>query len=151
MERSFTVHPFAFIVKPIQVDKFYNNLDDYLKYYTDSSTSEKQYAQILTKNQWVRIEESEICYFQYLENRQIEVVLKNGKSYYTKGSIANLYETLNQRLFIVPQQSFIINMEYIKNIDLQKKIIKMQNNMSISISRQKFNDIINQINAYVSK
>ena len=95
--------------------------------------------------------QSEICYFQYLDNRQIEVVLKSGKSYYTKGSIANLYETLNQRLFIVPQQSFIINMEYIKNIDLQKKIIKMQNNMSISISRRKFNDIINQINAYVSK
>ena len=43
MERSFTVHPFAFIVKPIQVDKFYNNLDDYLKYYTESSKPEKHY------------------------------------------------------------------------------------------------------------
>lgn len=151
IQKSMTIHPFAFIVKPFSKEEIYKNLEDYLEY--TNSTSEKKSKDIYQINtindRHFQIDMDDILYFHYLENRIVEVIVQNEK-YKIKDGIMHIYPTLNDKYFIIPNQSFIVNLHHIREIDGKNKKIVMDNGDLILIPRRKYNEVIDVLNRYIA-
>ena len=91
----------------------------------------------------------DILYFHYLENRIVEVIVQNEK-YKIKDGIMHIYPTLNDKYFIIPNQSFIVNLHHIREIDGKNKKIVMDNGDLILIPRRKYNEVIDILNCYIA-
>lgn len=149
--KSMTLHPFAFIVKPVEKSIVYQNLQDYLDYISESRIEkENEYFRLQHENHWLTISVNEICYFHYMENRIIDVITASGK-YQIKNNLSKLYETLNHRIFLMPQQSFIVNIRQIEKVDGKNKALIMKNGDVILIARRKYAEFFNLLNQYLSE
>lgn len=151
IQKSMTIHPFAFIVKPFSREEIYKNLEDYLAYTNSvSEKKSKDIYQIHTINgHHYQIDMEDILYFHYLENRIVEVIVQNEK-YKIKDGIMHIYPTLNTEYFIIPNQSFIVNLHHVREIDGKNKKIVMDNGDLILIPRRKFNEVIDVLNRYIA-
>ena len=151
IQKSMTIHPFAFIIKPYSKNEIFKNLEDYMEY-TNSVTEKKakELYQIHTLDgHRFNVNMNDILYFHYLENRIVEVVTKE-KTFKIKDGISHIYPTLNHDYFIIPSQSFIVNLHHIMEIDGKNKKIVMNNGDLILIPRRKFNEVIEMLNRYIS-
>lgn len=148
--KSMSLHPFAFIVKPYSKDEIYKNLEDYIEFTNNMSTeSIIEYFKFQYEKQLIKINIDEICYFHYIGNRIIEIVTKTRK-YQISDSISKLFETLNHKIFLMPEQSFIVNIEHISRIDGKDKTLVMKNGCIIPIARRKYTEFFNLLNEYLS-
>ena len=84
-----------------------------------------------------------------MDNRIIDVITKAG-NYKIKDGIMHIYPKLNHEYFIIPNQSFIVNLNYIKEIDGKNKTMVMENGDLLLISRRKYNDVIETLNFFIS-
>ncbi len=152
IQKSMTIHPFAFIIKPYSEKEIVKNLEDYIIY--NESLSNKflkdTYQLNTIDNMHFNINTEEIIYFHYFENRTIQVVTKN-MIYIIKDSISNVFSQLNSVCFIMPNQSFIINMCNVKEINGQNKSIIMNNCDVILIARRKYNETLEKFNSFISE
>lgn len=151
IQKSMTIHPFAFILKPISKEEVRKNLDDYL-IYTDSVNEKKSnelYHLHTTDNRHFTVSMDDILYFHYLDNRILEVILHNAK-YKIKDSMTNIYSSLNHQYFIIPNQSFIVNIHHIVEIDGKNKKLVMKNRGLVLIPRRKYNEVIETLNRYIA-
>lgn len=148
--KSMSLHPFAFIVKPYSKDEIYKNLEDYIAFTNNMNMdSITEYFKLQHKKQLIKINVDEICYFHYIGNRIIEIVTKTRK-YQISDSISKLFETLNHKIFLMPEQSFIVNIGHILRIDGKDKTLVMKNGCIIPIARRKYNEFLNMLNKYLS-
>lgn len=148
--KSMTIHPYAFIVKPIDKDVIFQNLEDYLAYVGSMSSNHVQeYFKVFHDNQWVKLDVSDICYFHYMDNRTIDIIT-TGKTYHIRDSISRLYETLDHQIFLMPQQSFIVNIQHISRVDGKNKALIMNNGDIVLIARRKYYDFFNLLNKLLS-
>ena len=141
IQKSMTIHPFAFIIKPYSKNEIFKNLEDYMEY-TNSVTEKKakELYQIHTLDgHRFNVNMNDILYFHYLENRIVEVVTKE-KTFKIKDGISHIF----------PSQSFIVNLHHIMEIDGKNKKIVMNNGDLILIPRRKFNEVIEMLNRYIS-
>ncbi len=144
--RSMPLHPFAFIVKPIDEELIRQNLEDYLLYMQHLQINmPKEYVKLLSDNQWLKIDVDDILYFHYMDNRLIDVVTTT-KRFQIKNSITKLYATLNSKIFLMPQQSFIVNVQHIDRVDAKNKALVMKNDDVILIARRKYPEFIHLLN-----
>ena len=151
IKKSMTIHPFAFIVKPYSDKEIYKNLEDYLEY-TNSIIEKKckELFQIHTiDNRKFQVCMDDIIYFHYVENRIVEIIME-GYKYRIKDGIAHIYLNLNHEHFIIPNQSFIVNLHHIKEIDGKNKKLVMDNGDLILIPRRKYNEVIEILNQYIA-
>lgn len=148
--KSMSLHPFAFILKPYSKDEIYKNLEDYIAFTNNMNMdSITEYFKLQYKKQLIKINIDEICYFHYIGNRIIEIVTKTRK-YQISDSISNLFDTLNHNIFLMPEQSFIVNIGHISRIDGKDKTLVMKNGCIIPIARRKYNEFLNMLNKYLS-
>ena len=151
IQKSMTIHPFAFIVKPYSEKEIIENLEDYIVY--NESLNIKSLADVYhintVNNLHFSINTRDILYFHYLENRNIQVITKNER-HTIKDSISNVFSQLNHDCFIIPNQSFIINIYNVKEINGYSKSIIMKNDDIILISRRKYNEILEIFNLFIS-
>ncbi len=151
IQRSMTIHPFAFIVKPYTETEVKKNLEDYLAY--EKSLHQKKANELYQINtiddHHFNINMNDILYFHYMDNRIIDVITKAG-NYKIKDGIMHIYPKLNHEYFIIPNQSFIVNLNYIKEIDGKNKTMVMENGDLLLISRRKYNDVIETLNFFIS-
>lgn len=148
--KSMSLHPFAFIVKPYSKDEIYKNLEDYIAFTNNMSMdSITEYFKLQYEKQLIKINIDEICYFHYIGNRIIEIVTKTRK-YQISDSISKLFETLNHKIFLMPEQSFIVNIGHISRIDGNDKTLVMKNGCIIPIARRKYTEFFNLLNEYLS-
>lgn len=150
IQKSMTIHPFAFIVKPFTEKEIWKNLEDFLSY-TNSvqEKKSKELYQIHTVDDHhfcVNIED--ILYFHYMENRIVDIITFTDY-YKIKDGIMHVYSTLNPTYFIMPNQSFIVNLRHIKEIDGKNKKLVMENGDLILIARRKYNEVIETLNRYI--
>ena len=151
IRKSMTIHPFAFIVKPYSKQDIFDNLEDYLAYTSSAAEKEKIATfQIHTiDDHHTTVELSKIIYFHYLENRTVDVVTADNV-YKIRETISNIYSYINNKRFLIPNQSFIINLEQIKEVDGQNKKLIMSNDDFVLISRRKYNEVIDKLNQFIS-
>lgn len=150
IQKSMTIHPFAFIVKPFNDADISKNLDDYLKYRNCDKRKQKELFMIDTiDDRHFNVNMNEIMYFSYKGERITAVFMKDS-SFEIKNSLTAIYEKLNHDYFVIPHRSFIVNLQHIKEIDGKSKNIVMKNGDLVFISRGKYNDIINLLTRYIA-
>lgn len=146
--KTMTIHPFAFIVKPMVEDDLKKNLNDYLDYRESLNEINKPiYFNLLCGDQFVPIDIKKIYYFHYLQNREIEVATEFGV-YKIKDSMSKLYSSLDHNYFFIPNRSFIVNMGCIKRVDNKNKSLIMNDDSVVLIPRRKYAEVLNTLNEY---
>ncbi|WP_295219770.1 LytTR family DNA-binding domain-containing protein [Ruminococcus sp.] len=152
IQKSMTIHPFAFIVKPFLEEDVRRNLEDFLMY--TNSVKEKKSQEIYQihtmDDRRFQVNMGEILYFHYLDNRIVEIVMSKD-IYRIKDGIMHIYSTLNPKYFIMPNQSFIVNLHRLREIDGKNKKLVMENGDLILIARRKYNEIIEALNCYIAE
>lgn len=152
IQKSMTIHPFAFIVKPFSEEDIRVNLEDFLTY--TNSVKEKKSKEIYQihtiDDHRFQVNMEEILYFHYLENRVVEIITSKNV-YKIKEGIMHVYSTLNPKYFIIPNQSFIVNLHHIREIDGKNKKLVMENGDLILIARRKYNEVIEALNYYIAE
>lgn len=150
IQKSMTIHPFAFIVKPFTDEIIRKNLDDYLKYkYYDKKKQKELFMIDTIDDRHFNVNMNEIMYFSYKGERITAVFMKDS-SFEIKNSLTSIYEKLNHNYFVIPHRSFIVNLQHIHEIDGKNKNIVMKNGDLVFIARGKYNDIINSLSRYIA-
>lgn len=150
IQKSMTIHPFAFIVKPFSDKEIIDNLEDYLNYKdsVNKNRSKEVYMFHSIDDRYLKVNISDILYFYYRGNRIVELVTNNS-IYKIKNSLSGIYSELNHNYFIFPHRSFIVNLQQIKEIDEKNKKIVMKNGNLILISRYKYSEVIDALSFYI--
>ncbi len=144
MAVSFSVHPFAFIEKPVNPDKINNNLQDYIEYIKNSS-KKRYFLFNLYHGGAITIDIDSILFLEYIKNRVVQLITTDAEHSIT-GSISDLSEQLSKYNFISPHKSFIINPEHITAFGDDIQIYKKY---SVPIAKNKKKIIHEQINSYM--
>lgn len=147
--KAMTIHPFSYIMKPIQPEQISKVLEEFLEYQRSVNAKTKEYFQLNTNNSCHYIEMDDIYYFYYLEDRTVEVKLRREK-YKIKDSITNIYNIVDHRYFIMPTPSIIVNIQHIRKIDGKNKKLILENDDEILISRRKYKEVFDALNCYMT-
>lgn len=141
------IHAFDYIVKPIQQNQIIKVLEDYVDLLNNKSNLLNKIIQFNTVEGIAFIECADIISFEYYERYTLHTKKYNritkintiNKSYIIKSNIKRIYKSLPKGLFIIPHQSYIINMNHIRL--LKPTEIIMSNNTIIPISQKRLSEI----------
>ncbi len=112
MQRSFAVHPFSFLVKPVSRETIVKQIREALLY-----SREEEKAVTLRLETMEGMEEfavSEIYYLEY-QSRKLRLVMKHGECM-IRGKISEFSEKLISYGFASPHKSFVVNLYHVKAI-----------------------------------
>lgn len=137
------IHAFDYIIKPFQQNQIIKVLDDFIKELNVESTLLHKIIQFDTVDGIALLECNEIISFEYFErfifntkifNRSTKINTTN-RTYLIKCNIKTIHKLLPNELFIIPHQSYIINMNHIKF--LKSTEIIMSDGSTIPISQKR--------------
>ncbi|MDE6424586.1 MAG: LytTR family DNA-binding domain-containing protein [Ruminococcus sp.] len=146
MARSFSVHPFAFIEKPVNETIIRRNLQDYMDYIFKEQNFKSIQFETMTGMAFIRPEE--ILYFEYIGNRKIRLVCDTIE-FFLQDAIKNIYSLVKQYGFMKPHQSFIVNPAKIKAVF--ELYLLMTDNTKIPIPLKKKKAVKAEIEEYLCK
>ena len=154
MEQAFNgVHAFAYLEKPVQKDKVFNQLDEVLHCIEE----EKKHKQILSFEIIEKVEErrvntmikeidvEDIYYFEYV-NRRILMRTKEGEFYFIE-QMKNLIDKMSDFTFASCHQSYLINMKYVKKIKGYDLYLK--NGEKLPVSQKKSAEFREKMNKFI--
>lgn len=144
MALSFTVHPFSFIVKPVDADTIFSVLDDYLDY-IDLNEKREELLLRLNHGGSIKISVDTILFFEYLGNRIIRMVTTES-SYEILENICTLTEQIEKYGFISPHKSFIVNEAFTSEF---KDDILVDKKYSIPIAKNRRKSIHEKLTNYM--
>ncbi len=147
--KSMTIHPFSYITKPFEPEQISKVLEEFLEYQSSVNARTRKYFRLNTNNSCRYLEMDDIYYFYYLEDRTVEVRLRREK-YKIKDSITNIYNIVDNRYFIMPTPSIIVNIQHIRKIDGKNKKLILENDEEILISRRKYKEVFDALNRYMT-
>lgn len=104
----FQVHPFHFLMKPIQRETLFSCLGEYLRLY-----SKKDFFELTNKNVKKRIPIEQIQYFE--SNGRKIIVYYINESYEFYGKLSDLSEMKILKNFLMIHKSFYINIAHISS------------------------------------
>ena len=112
MSRSFAVHPFSFLVKPVSKEAIARLVREALLY---SNEEDKGIVlRIQTTEGMEELAVEDIYYLEY-QSRKVRFVCKEG-TYMVRGKISEYLERLSSCGFVSPHKSFIVNLYHVKAI-----------------------------------
>ena len=112
MSRSFAVHPFSFLLKPVRREEFVRQIREALLY-----SKEEEIGKPLRFQALEGVEElptSDIYYLEY-QSRKLRFVTKQGE-YMVRGRISEYLGKLAPYGFAAPHKSFVVNLLHVKAI-----------------------------------
>lgn len=112
MRKSFDVHPFAFLIKPVSEEKIIRQLKEAVCY--DTKEDNEQKLRFRTDKGAEEFLISDIYYLEY-QNRKIRMATRRG-DYILKGHITELAQNMSAYGFACPHKSFSVNLYYVKAI-----------------------------------
>lgn len=121
MKKAYRVHAFDYIQKPIEYESIHTVICDYLKTIRSETndvvefTTEDSGKILLNANEIITIS----CGYK----RRTVIVITSECEYTCKGTITDIYETLDESEFFMPHRSYIINMSKVKSFKRNEKII----------------------------
>ena len=128
---AFSVHAFAYLLKPVKTEDIHKQLDEAKAYYKD--VVEPKLRRFVTKEGTVELNIHEIYYMEYTERH---VVMKTkGQEYILPGGISAIAEKMETYGFAMPHKSFCVNLYQVKNI--KGYDIFMMNGDTIPLSQKK--------------
>ena len=112
MSRSFAVHPFSFLLKPVRREEIVRQIREALLY-----SKEEEIGKPLRFQALEGVEElptSDIYYLEY-QSRKLRFVTKQGE-YMVRGRISEYLGKLAPYGFAAPHKSFVVNLLHVKAI-----------------------------------
>lgn len=114
--RSFEIHPFAYIVKPIDELELIRVLQEWvLLAYDDSDVFEPKSINLNTKRGMVIIPFDDIIYFE--KHKRFIKVITETQDYFSSESLKDIQDRLDDRFFQT-YQSFVVNMNKINSLEV---------------------------------
>lgn len=142
---AFSVHAFAYLVKPINREQIYHVLDEVIDY---SKTDLKSpYLHISTTDGCKKFLVEDIYFFEY-HNRQVKMVTNQG-IYFLKQTLSQIECMLHSHGFAMPHKSFIVNLMQVKGIN--GYTILMADGSDVPLSQKKSVDFRKQLNRFIEK
>ena len=137
MADSFSIHPFNYIIKPINAEKINNTLDEIISTILDNISYQ---TIILSDMNEIRINIKDIFYIS-TENAKKELLIfhMTDTTYITKGTITYWNKRLNNYGFYVCYKGILLNISHVHY--LTSKRIILENNETIPVSRKYYKDI----------
>ena len=145
MADSFTVHPFAFLEKPVDKDKIEHHLSDFIKYCDKLDQFNK--ISFTSKSGVVVVDVRDILYFEYEGNRKVTLKLTDS-TYSIIDSMSELENKLSQYDFILPHKSFLVNKAKIRSFYFS---LIMTNGDEIPIAKNRHRQIKEEMTDYLHK
>ncbi|MFR5266608.1 LytR/AlgR family response regulator transcription factor [Clostridium sp.] len=144
MNLAFSVHAFGYLNKPIEKHDIHNQLDEVRAYLSEET---EEVIEFLTIEGVVRINLSDICYFEYM-NRCVK--LKSLKeSYVIKETMGNIAKRMKEYGFCIPHKSFTVNLFNVKSI--KGYDIFMMDGTIIPLSQKKSTEFRDEFNMFLEK
>lgn len=131
MERSFAVHPFAFLVKPVRADAVIRQIREALLY--EKASKRDSVIRLQTAEGIEEFLVSDIYYLEY-QNRKIRLVARD-RVHMLRGKISVLSEKLTPYGFASPHKSFSVNLFHVKAI--RGYDIHMANGDTVPLSQKR--------------
>lgn len=156
---AFSVHAFAYLLKPLDVAQLHSQLNEAFEYMTEPVGFTMGFQ---TLEGLVRINSQEIMYFEYL-NRKVLMHVAGGpqaQGSHTQGSqphttytlkrrMSDLEEELKDKGFAMPHKSFIVNLQGVKGI--KHYDIHLVDSTVIPLSQKKSVAFRTALNLYLSQ
>jgi len=143
----FAVHPFDFIEKPVTKEKIFIVLDDFFDIEYKKQSPEKIIFRLKETRTNTVFDVESIIMLEYLENKTIVLYTLDGE-YKIIGNIDPIFQKLKKnKAFVSPHNSFIINMNYVK--DSKNCIINMRNSMRVSIAQRRQGEFTKLLSEYI--
>lgn len=142
---AFSVHAFAYLVKPVDKEKIQKILREALAY-TDEEESGKTVC-FETENGLLEVDTRDIYYFEY-QNRRLKMVTKAGEVW-IRERIGTMAHKMAGYGFLMPHKSFIVNLFHIKN--LQGYDLCLTNGELLPLSQKKSAEFRKELTAYLAK
>lgn len=141
---AFAVHAFAYLLKPLDRQELYHQLEEALDYMTPATVPLLEFH---TEEGLLRIPSEDILYLEYFDRR---VILHTTKGVHSmKCRITELAKTLEPYDFFMPHKSFIVNLYAVKNI--RGYDILLTDQSSIPLSQKKSLEFRKVLNYYLSE
>lgn len=112
MQKSFSVHPFSFLVKPVSEPELIRQLKEAVSY--EAKPRKEELLRFHTEDGIEEFEVPDIYYMEY-QSRKIRLSTKRG-DYIIKGRITDLAQSMEPYGFACPHKSFSVNLYYVKSI-----------------------------------
>ena len=144
ISRSFSVHPFAFVEKPVSKEKIYKNLQDFLEY--TRTTAKKEMITFKGEKSEITVCIQDIILLEYIGNRKIKLYI-NDSEIIIYGSMKQINTKLEGHDFIQTHESFIVNESKIRSV-YQFHLI-MNNQAEVPIAQKSQKQIIQRISSYL--
>lgn len=112
MSRSFAVHPFSFLIKPVRQEEILRQVREALLY--SGAEVQENLLRFQTTEGMEEFLASDIYYLEY-QSRKLRFVTKQGESM-VRGKISEYLEKLAPHGFASPHKSFTVNLYHVKAI-----------------------------------
>lgn len=144
MNLAFSVHAFGYLNKPIEKYDIHNQLDEVRAYLSEET---EEVIEFLTIEGVVRINLSDICYFEYM-NRCVKLQSLK-ESYVIKETMGNIAKRMKEYGFCIPHKSFTVNLFNVKSI--KGYDIFMMDGTIIPLSQKKSTEFRDEFNMFLEK
>lgn len=125
--KAFDLNAIHYLIKPIHYQSIINALSRCRSFFEEESS----YLDVKIGHKCVLLPQKDINYIE-MWNKIATVYMEN-KQMKTYSTLDMLYSKLEHTLFIRPQRSYIVNMNYIESIEKDKILLK--NGIDITLSR----------------
>ncbi len=141
---AFNVHAFAYLLKPVDKDELFKQLDEALTYKFESEGAEMEFIAV---EGVVRLNIKEILYFEY-QNRIVKMITSSG-TYSLKKKITDVSIEMEPYNFSMPHKSFVVNLYCVKAI--KGYDVLMTDETLIPLSQKKSTEFRSKLNCYLSE
>ncbi|WP_195940549.1 LytR/AlgR family response regulator transcription factor [Romboutsia sp. 1001713B170131_170501_G6] len=140
---AFSVHAFGYILKPVNENQIYHQLDEALSYMNEEISEVLEFNTI---EGVVRVDLKDIYYFEY---KLRKVIMKTNQDTYTiKQKISDIGKNMEEYNFVMPHKSFSVNLYNVKSV--KGYDIYMMDGSVIPLSQKKSTQFRNSLNIYLS-
>lgn len=133
--KLFKIRPTDFLIKPINKDEVINLINILI----NLLNTQYEYFEFNIDFNNIKVYLKDIIYFNKIKASRKIILKTKDKDFIFYGKIKDIYETLKDKRFIKPFNSFIVNYDYVDFIDKDKLILI--NDEIIPISRDNFKQI----------
>ncbi len=141
--KSFEVDTFRFLVKPLEEEKLYKAMDDFLE-----SIADERILKIRIDGENCLYEEGILTYMEGCGKNCILYFADGRKAVVCNETLSSVEERLSD-CFIRCHKSFLVNMEHIDSYNRTE--LTMDTGEKILISRTRYKDFIEAFTEYISK
>lgn len=143
--QAFSVHAFAYIVKPIHKQELFHTLKE-IQLYQKHDIQGKS-IRLKVAGGTIQLKPKQIYYFEYI-NRKVHMV-SDSEKIYVNYTLSELYSLLQDMDFSMPHRAYIINLQKIKFIN--KYDITLENGDLIPLAQKKAAAFKKQFEIYLYK